>query len=326
MSLTYLLKSMISEKLGYFYMKYIEIENIPGLLSHIPDPPKKLYAEGDTELLSKTDSIYVCIVGPRKPSAYGIETTKRIVEHLSLMNVITVSGAAYGIDGIVHKTSMELGIQTIAIPGSGIDDEVFYPRAHLDLKHEILDHGGLIVNEFEPLVRSAVWTFPIRNRLMAGMSHITIVVEAEKKSGTLITAHLAADFGREVLAVPGSIYSTTSAGTHELISKGATLCASMEILTEVLTLISKRDDIPLYKHIEDTPAEKVSAIVVQKSIDALSQDEKKVFNCIQSFATGVTKPEIEKILSMSTSEVSIYVTLLELHGLIKYHLGKIAPA
>lgn len=304
-------------------MSHIEINTIPGLLAHIPDPPKKLFAEGNIHLLSQKDMLYVCIVGPRKASSYGTEVAELILRHLQKLNVITVSGAAYGIDSVVHKISLNLGIPTISVPGSGIDDEVFYPRAHLDLKHQILEAGGLIVNEFEPLVRAAPWTFPVRNRLMAGMSHLTIVVEAEKKSGTLITAHLATDFGREVIAVPGSIHSTTSRGTHELISKGATILVGLDTITEILKSIADRDGIELYKK-EYVEVENVVLVNQNKSsVESLSFDERKVYECIKSYAGGVTKFDICRLLDMTVSQVSIYVTLLELHGLISYSMGKV---
>jgi DNA processing protein len=156
------------------------------------------------------------------------------MEFLKDFNVVTVSGAAYGIDGLVHTLSIKHDIKTICIPGSGISDDFFYPRIHLDLKHEILDRGGLIINEFEPETRASPWTFPVRNRLMAGMSHITIVIEAEQRSGTLITANLAADYNRDVLAVPGNIFSRNSQGTNELIDKGAKIFIDLESLREIL--------------------------------------------------------------------------------------------
>ena len=307
-------------------MPHIELNTVPGLLAHIPDPPKKLYAEGDISLLMRDDVILVCIVGPRKASPYGRDVVDLVLRHLQRFNAVTVSGIAYGIDAIVHDTSIRLGIPTIAIPGSGIDDDVFYPRAHLDLKHEILDHGGLIVNEFDPLVRAAPFTFPVRNRLMAGMSHLTIVIEAERKSGTLITAHLAADYGREVLVVPGSIFSLTSAGTHELAGKGATLLASLDVLTETLKLIAERDGIELYKkEFEETESTETSDKVenITAILETLSKDERRIYDCVLSHANGMAKSDICRLLDMSTSEVSIYVTLLELHGVVRMRLGKV---
>lgn len=295
-----------------------------GLLQNIPDTPKELFYEGNQQLLYSTQHIYVCIVGPRKSSAYGHDVTKYIIEHIQHMNVITVSGAAYGIDSIVHTLSIEHGIPTIAIPGSGIDDEVFYPRAHLDLKHRIIEHGGLIVNEFQPLVRASPWTFPVRNRLMAGMSHLTIVIEAEQSSGTLITAHLAADYGREVVAIPGSIYSPTSRGTHELISKGATILASLDTLTEVLTNIAKIHDIELWKNLIDMEDKRDASDNTEKDIHpALSDIEKNIFACIQSYPEGITKEKIAETLMLTPVDTSIYVTMLELHGLVKISLGKV---
>ncbi|MBC7981884.1 DNA-protecting protein DprA [Candidatus Parcubacteria bacterium] len=222
------------------------ITKFNSLIENIPDKPKKLFYEGNIDLLDNTH-IYVCIVGPRKATPYGMLVTEHIVQFLKDFNVVTVSGAAYGIDGLVHTLSIKHEIKTVAIPGSGISDDFFYPRAHIDLKHEILDHGGLIVNEFEPDTRSSHWTFPVRNRLMAGISHMTIVIEAEERSGTLITANLAADYNRDILAVPGNIFSRNSYGTNELINKGAKIFVNLESLREMLVEIGDCHDIKLTK-------------------------------------------------------------------------------
>lgn len=214
-------------------MKTNSITKFNKLIDNIPDKPKELFYEGNIDLLSQ-NHLYVCIVGPRKASPYGMQVTEHILEFLKDFNVVTVSGAAYGIDGLVHTLSIKHGIKTICIPGSGISDDFFYPRVHLDLKHEILEHGGLIINEFEPETRATPWTFPVRNRLMAGMSHMTIVVEAEERSGTLITANLAADYNRDVLAVPGNVFSRNSQGTNQLIDKGAKIFINLESLRDIL--------------------------------------------------------------------------------------------
>lgn len=211
--------------------------NINELLSSIPDKPKKLFYQGDIDLL-RSKHLFICIVGPRKASPYGIQVTEHVIDFLKDFNVVTISGAAYGIDALVHTLSIKHDIKTICIPGSGIHDDFFYPRVHLDLKHEILENAGLVINEFEPDTRSSLWTFPVRNRLMAGLSHLTIVIEAEEKSGTLITANLATDYNREVLAVPGNIFSRNSQGTNDLIDKGAQILVTLENLRELLVQIA----------------------------------------------------------------------------------------
>lgn len=244
------------------------------------------------------------------------------MDHLANMNVVTVSGAAYGIDGLVHTLSVKKNIPTIAVPGSGIDDESFYPRAHLELKHEIIDNGGLIMSEFDPLARAGHWTFPIRNRIMAGMSHVVIVVEAEKRSGTLITAHLGVDYGREVIAVPGSIFSHTSAGTHELIRHGATLLSSLDALTETLTVLAKREGINLWKEDFETKND-INPNTLMAAISKLSPEERTVYTCIQSYSDGLEKTKIQELLNMTSGEVSILVSLLELEDLVYIRLGKV---
>ncbi len=325
---------MIAEKLLFFYMNkeypIKHITELTGLLTHIPDPPEELYMQGNTDLFARTDTIYVCIVGPRKPSPYGEDVARHILETLKPFNVVTVSGIAYGIDGIVHNESIRLGIPTIAVPGSGIDDECFYPRAHLDLKYEILEHGGLVLSEFDPDARADIWTFPIRNRLMAGMSHITIVIEAEKKSGTLITGHLATDYGREVIAVPGSVFSHTSTGTHTLISKGAQIYIEPQTLFDVLKQISTAYSIDIL-HVrgtnpsssQDTKDTETTLSKNRKVLETITPEERKVFNCISSHSEGVTKEYIVGALDLSLSEVSILTSLLELHDLIRWNNGRL---
>jgi DNA processing protein len=224
-----------------------DINTINELINNIPDKPKKLFYQGNIDLL-KNKHIYVCIVGPRKASPYGIQVTEYILDFLKDFNVVTISGAAYGIDGLVHTLSIKNNIPTICIPGSGIHDDYFYPRAHIDLKYEILDNNGLIINEFESETRSSLWTFPVRNRLMAGLSHMTIVIEAEEKSGTLITANLAIDYNREVLSIPGNIFSRNSQGTNDLIDKGAKIFVNTETLKDTLVQLAAIYGVDMYNN------------------------------------------------------------------------------
>ncbi len=146
-------------------------------------------------------------------------------------NVTIISGLALGIDGLAHKAALKAGLKTLAVPGSGLDATVLYPRSHLQLAEEIVRNGGALLSEFKPQTQAATWTFPKRNRIMAGLSHAVLVIEAELKSGTLITSKLATEYNRDVLTMPGSIFSSTSEGPHMLIKLGATpVTASEDIL------------------------------------------------------------------------------------------------
>jgi DNA processing protein len=137
---------------------------------------------------------------------------------------------------LAHRTAIDTGLQTIAFPGSGLNNDVLYPHNNRKLAQEIIYSGGALISEFEPNQKSALWTFPKRNRLMAGISHAVIVIEAELISGTLITSKLATDYNRDVGAVPGQIYSSLSDGPNMLISKGAKIIRSSKDILELLDM------------------------------------------------------------------------------------------
>ncbi len=213
----------------------MDIQHVP-LLSEIPDCPKKLYYEGNIELLNNSSYTYICIVGTRKHTEYGKEVCELLIQGLKGYPVAIVSGLALGIDGLVHKIALSNNIPCIAVPGSGIDHTVLYPQKHTELAKDIVKSGGLVLSEYEPLTRASPWSFPMRNRIMAGLSHATLVIEGEIDSGTLITARLALEYNREVLAVPGSIFSKTSDGPLSLIKNGATPITSVDDLLIALKL------------------------------------------------------------------------------------------
>lgn len=154
--------------------------------------------------------------------------------------------APLGIDALAHTAALKVGLPTIAIPGSGLSDDVLYPKSNRPLASEILEAGGSLISEFDDDFKAAPWSFPKRNRIMAALSHATLVIEAEEKSGTLITARLAMEYNRDVMAVPGSLFSPTSAGTHNLIKDGATPIRSAEEICEVLKLSSKENQETLF--------------------------------------------------------------------------------
>ena len=191
--------------------------DFPGLLSAVHDPPVGLFVRGeaDLELLSRPS---VAIVGARACSGYGAAAARVVAADIARAGLVVVSGLARGVDAEAHRGALEAGASTVAVLGCGIDRD--YPAAHAELARRIAA-TGLIVSEYAPGVEPAPWRFPARNRIVAGLSTATIVVEARERSGALITADLALEEGREVFAVPGEITSALSAGTNALLKLGA---------------------------------------------------------------------------------------------------------
>jgi DNA processing protein len=190
----------------------------PERLRAIHDPPPGLFLRGagEPELLTQTS---VAIVGARSCTDYGAHVARRLACELTAAGVVVVSGLARGIDGYAHRGALDVHGVTVAVLGCGIDRD--YPRAHAGLAAQIVAGGGLIVSEYPPGVAPAPWRFPARNRIVAGLALATVVVEARERSGALITADLALEEGREVLAVPGEITSALSDGTNALLRLGA---------------------------------------------------------------------------------------------------------
>jgi DNA processing protein len=203
----------------------------PGRLRSIHDPPVGLFVRGGGSL-DLLAAPAVAIVGARACSQYGAEVATMLAGQLARAGVLVVSGLARGIDGAAHRGALGAG-RTAAVLGCGIDRD--YPRAHASLAAEIAANG-LIVSEYAPGVEPAPWRFPARNRIVAGLADATVVVEARARSGALITADLALEEGREVLAVPGEITSHLSAGSNGLLRLGATPVTAASDVLEVLGL------------------------------------------------------------------------------------------
>jgi len=189
----------------------------PPLLREIIDPPFAMFYRGDLSLLQKP---MVAVVGSRRASAYGMNAAAHLARQLAGAGVVIVSGLARGIDASAHQAALDCASPTIAILGTGID--IIYPRSHAKLTRAIADHG-LLMTEFPPGTPPLAANFPVRNRLISGISLGTVIVEATGKSGSLITARMAAEQGREVFAVPGSIFASATEGPHRLIQYGAKL-------------------------------------------------------------------------------------------------------
>ena len=208
-------------------------------MKHIPQPPKRLYIRGAPP---PPGLKLLCVVGARKNTEYGRRACRELILGLANTPVGIVSGLAIGIDTIALETALDAHLYTLAIPGSGLADECLYPRQNRNLARRILDSGGALVSEFEPHERAAPWMFPMRNRLMAGMCQATLMVEAEQNSGTLITARLTNEYNRDLLIVPGSIFSSHSHGPHSFYREGATPITCSDDLKEAL-----RVTIPTYQ-------------------------------------------------------------------------------
>jgi DNA processing protein len=192
-------------------------QRFPSLLRAIHDPPAGLFlrGEGELELLSGPA---VAVVGARACSGYGASVARSLGRELARAGLLVVSGMARGVDAEAHRGALDAGGATVAVLGCGIDRD--YPAAHAELARRIAA-TGLIVSEYAPGVEPAPWRFPARNRIVAGLCAVAVVVEARERSGALITADLALEEGREVFAVPGEITSALSAGANALLKLGA---------------------------------------------------------------------------------------------------------
>lgn len=199
-------------------------EAYPPLLREIKDPPQQLFVRGSIEALTKTA---IAVIGTRKLSPYGARTLAEIVPPLAERLVI-VSGLALGADGAAHSAAIMCNGTTVAVLGSGVDDDSLYPASHLGLAHRIIESGGALLSEHPPGTHPYPGHFPVRNRIIAGMCRATLICEAAEDSGTLITARCALEYNRDVYAIPGSIYSPQSAGTNALIKEGAGLVRSAD--------------------------------------------------------------------------------------------------
>lgn len=269
-------------------------------LLEIPEPPKKIYYEGI--LPQKESSMKVlAVVGSRKHTRYGKDMTQKLLEGLRGYPIIIVSGLALGIDGIAHEKALEIGLTTVSVPGSGIAYKNLYPALHKNLAKKIIENNGALISEFEPELKAAQWTFPKRNRIMAGLCDAVLVIEAEEKSGTLITARLALDYNRTVLAVPGNIDSAPSKGTNWLIRQGATPITRSEDILDALNIKQREMSEQQELNLED-----------------LSDDEKIIIELLRE---PKSKNTLIQESGLDASRALITLTSLELRDYIKEEMS-----
>lgn len=206
-------------------------EEYPRKLLEIPQPPKELWAQGTLpDALNKV----LAVVGSRALSRYGREATTMLLEGLRGYPITIVSGLALGADQHAHEEALRLGLKTIAVPGSGLDESVIAPRSNLGLAERIVESGGALLSEHEPFHVPYPHDFPSRNRIMVGLSDAVLMIEAGERSGTLITARLATEYNRDLLCVPHRIGDTHSEGAHQFIRLGATLVSESVHILESL--------------------------------------------------------------------------------------------
>jgi DNA processing protein len=264
----------------------------PKRLLKIPQPPEALNYRGT---LPDPKLKLLSIVGSRKYTTYGKQVVDELVSGLTGYSVGVISGLALGIDSLAHEAALKANLYTLAIPGGGLDDSAIYPATHLRLAHRILAAGGGLLSEFAPDFRATKWSFPKRNRLVAGISHATLLIEAAEKSGTLITARLATDYNRELLVVPGSIFSNNSKGTHQFLKLGAIPVTSSEDILEVLQIETKNPATSFETDLSPTsPEAKVIAFLTEP----------------------MRRDDLIRALAMSTSEASQLLMMMELNNLI----------
>ena len=277
----------------------------PALLKELPDPPLALWTDGARSAL--LNSPQLAMVGSRKPTANGRETARRFARYLSERGLTIVSGLATGIDGASHRGGLEGCGSTVAVLGSGSD--VLFPRSHKRLAAEIIDKG-LIVSEFPPGTPPLAAHFPQRNRIIAGMSAGTLVVEAARRSGSLITARLAGNYGREVFAIPGSIHNPMAKGCHRLIQQGAKL---VEDAADVLVELP-----PLLQLAVETEAQTVdtqSDAPVETESLASRPGYKDLLAALGFDPCGIS--DLARRTGLTAAELSSMLLLLEMEGLVE---------
>jgi DNA processing protein len=209
---------------------YRDDPEYPRLLATIPDPPDELWVSGRPDLLSAQA---VAIVGSRNASQYALEIAASLAFDLARLGLVVVSGMARGVDGAAHRGALEAGGATVAVLGSGVN--VAYPDEHADLMLKIASTGA-VVSEFPPDTPPLAYHFPLRNRIISGLSRAVVVIEAGEKSGSLITARCALEQGRDVMAVPGNALSGRNRGSHALLKDGAKLVEGVDDILEELGL------------------------------------------------------------------------------------------
>ncbi|MBI2674780.1 MAG: DNA-protecting protein DprA [Candidatus Yanofskybacteria bacterium] len=271
-------------------------KNYPKLLAQISDPPKQLYCRGNLELLN---SECIGVVGTRKLTPYGKDSAQYITRGLATAGFTIVSGLAMGIDAIAHQTTLDIGGKTIAVLGGGVSDAKIGPKINLSLAQKILGNNGLIISEYSDEEEIHAANFAARNRIISGLSKGVVIVEADRDSGSLITAKCALDQNRDVFAVPGNIFSQKSTGSNELIKSGAKLITSAQDITDEYGY-----NLDIFNGAGSSVSTENS---IQQNILAILKEEGELS----------TDEIMSHLPDANTSDILSSLSVLEINGLIK---------
>lgn len=270
-------------------------QNFPKLLSQIHDPPKQLYCRGNISLLN---SSCFAVVGTRKLTSYGKEAAQQIVRDLANNGFTIVSGLALGIDAVAHQATLDCGGKTIAVLGGGVGDKNIGPKTNFHLAQNILKNNGLLVSEYSDEEKIFAFNFAVRDRIISGLSLGVLVIEADEKSGALITAKCALDQNRDVFAVPGSVLSPKSAGPNSLIQSGAKLVMNAyDIINEY------HENLQLFSD-------------KKKNTLTKNPTEKKIVGLLDEHGI-LFVDDIIRRSGIETSTISVSLSMLEIRGIIK---------
>lgn len=274
------------------------LDDFPLLLREVPDAPKHLYVRGK---LPGEEYAPLAVVGSRRMSAYGKHACEKLIMELRGYPVAIISGLAIGLDSVAHEAALSAGLPTVAVMPSGLDDGVLYPARHRPLARRILAEGGALISEYGPREQPARWTFLARNRIMAGLARAALILEASEKSGSLVTARLALEYNRDVLAVPHPLGSETGAGGNALIRQGAALIRSGADILEALGI-------------------RIEEASPQMRLD-LNEDEQKVYDALSE---ARERGELSHLCALPQQRLNVALSLLLIKGAVRETLGKIA--
>ncbi|MBN2853958.1 DNA-processing protein DprA, partial [Patescibacteria group bacterium] len=278
----------------------------------IYDPPTIIYYKGNLDFNNDKG---LAIVGSRKHSAYGEKVIDSLLKDLSSSKLTVISGLASGIDSLAHEKALENNLKTIAVLGTSLEEENIFPAENFSLAKSILANNGALVSEFPPKTKGFKQNFPMRNRIISGLSQAVLVIEAKERSGSLITVNQALDQGREVMTIPGNIFSEFSSGTNKLLASGARLITKGE---DVLDFFLNKN------LIEDKSREiiKKDILLLKKKpeIKLENKNEEIVYDLIKiadERAEKINTEEIVKKTKLDIATINSTLSILELKSLIK---------